>query len=362
MFEKIYKTTSAFNQQQTKIEELERKLDSLNTENNHLSELNVALTQETQTLARQLNEIKPAYTSLKDIEEKIEKLQIEYEKRSEEYKQQLDAAETVLKESLIKKGNEFRRRYSILKESYNSRIAEMDKRFKSLAKEHDTEMQLQEFENLRRFISYDEFFSNDSATRCQLAAEKYNRLNKTSYELGLMYERYIGYLYEKDGYTVRYHGAVKKYKDKGIDVIVNKKRSKDVFLIQCKNWNSKNAIVHENYITQLAGSVDFMKTTQYPNKNVTGILYATCPVSDEAKDIAEKLNIKIFDEFPIEEYPKVKCNISTSGEKIYHMEFDQNYDKVFINIEDGDLYLNTPHEAESYGFRHAKKWIPKKEE
>ena len=44
----------------------------------------------------------------------------------------------------------------------------------------------------------------------------------------------ISALYEKDNYTVRYHGAVKAYKDKGIDVIVNKKRSKDVFLIQCK--------------------------------------------------------------------------------------------------------------------------------
>ena len=105
-----------------------------------------------------------------------------------------------------------------------------------------------------------------------------------------------------------------------------------------------------------------MKKEKYKKKNVYGLLYSTCPASTEAQEFANKLNIELHCEFPLSDYPKVKCNNSTtSNEKIYHMPFDSNYDRVFINPSDGDLYVNTAQEAESYGFRHAKKWKPKEE-
>lgn len=56
----------------------------------------------------------------------------------------------------------------------------------------------------------------------------------------------------------------------------------------------------------------------------------------------------------------IKCNISESGEKIYHLPFDQMYDKTFITPKNGDLYVATVTEAELYGFRHAHKWDPSK--
>lgn len=55
-------------------------------------------------------------------------------------------------------------------------------------------------------------------------------------------------------------------------------------------------------------------------------------------------------------YPCIKCNISTDGEKIYHLPFDQQYDKTKININKGEFYCEKIEEAEKRGFRRAYKW------
>lgn len=56
----------------------------------------------------------------------------------------------------------------------------------------------------------------------------------------------------------------------------------------------------------------------------------------------------------------VKCNVSKNGEKIYHLPFDQQYDK--INIQKGKhcQYVWTVAEAEQLGFRRAYAWHPVK--
>ena len=61
--------------------------------------------------------------------------------------------------------------------------------------------------------------------------------------------------------------------------------------------------------------------------------------------------------FPVSEYPVVKCNVSRlSGEKIYHLPFDQQYDKTLIEPSRGELYAWTVAEAEALGFRRAWRW------
>ena len=98
----------------------------------------------------------------------------------------------------------------------------------------------------------------------------------------------------------------------------------------------------------------------HPRKIVKGILYTSTSVSNEAKKDAEKIGIEIKENFELTEYPKIKCNISTTGEKIYHMPFDLHYDKVFIKPKDGDMYAWTTEEAELFGFRHAHRWQAEK--
>ena len=51
----------------------------------------------------------------------------------------------------------------------------------------------------------------------------------------------------------------------------------------------------------------------------------------------------------------IKCNNAHNGEKIYHLPFDQQYDK--IKIRENDLYVQTVIEAEELGYRRAKRWV-----
>ncbi|MFA6944293.1 MAG: hypothetical protein WC220_00200, partial [Pedobacter sp.] len=56
-----------------------------------------------------------------------------------------------------------------------------------------------------------------------------------------------------------------------------------------------------------------------------------------------------------EKYPVIKCNIASDGEKIYHLPFDQQYDKTLIK-NNGEFYAATVREAENKGFRRAFRW------
>jgi hypothetical protein len=50
----------------------------------------------------------------------------------------------------------------------------------------------------------------------------------------------------------------------------------------------------------------------------------------------------------------IKCNINQSSkEKIYHLPFDQQYDRTKIIPSSGEFYAATVAEAEKKGFRRA---------
>ena len=50
-----------------------------------------------------------------------------------------------------------------------------------------------------------------------------------------------------------------------------------------------------------------------------------------------------------------QCNIGKQGEKIYHLPFDQQYDKILIDKQ-GEFFAHTVKEAEEKGFRRAFRW------
>ena len=73
---------------------------------------------------------------------------------------------------------------------------------------------------------------------------------------------------------------------------------------------------------------------QHPNMNVTAAFYTTTAISDVAKEFAKTLGMEIFDNYKFDKsYPCIKCNIGRDGSKIYHLPFDQQYDKVNIEPE-----------------------------
>jgi len=200
-------------------------------------------------------------------------------------------------------------------------------------------------------LSPSEYTSLSTAEKYQLALDRYVRRNKNAWQVGIEYERYVGYLFEMDGYNVKYHGALTGLGDLGRDLIASKDGS--TIIIQCKRW-SKTKTIHEKHIFQLFGSKVSWEI-ENKGKKADAILYCTTAVSDVARRYADYLGVKIAIK-ELSSYPLIKCNIGHDGEKIYHLPFDQHYDRLYITPSKGDLYVSTVAEAERLGFRRAYRW------
>ena len=191
--------------------------------------------------------------------------------------------------------------------------------------------------------------------------------NKSDWQIGRDYERYIGYLYETNGWKVYYYGK-KGFEDLGRDLIC--KKDDLVEIIQCKRW-AQEKLIHEKHIYYLFGTtVEYyidnyevegdLQLSLFPElinkKNVIPRLVATTNVSEKAAQVAKVLGVEI-DITPSKSFPSVKCNVSRrNGEKIFHLPFDQQYDTALVEEERLECYVGTIAEAEAIGFRHAYRW------
>lgn len=179
--------------------------------------------------------------------------------------------------------------------------------------------------------------------------------NLSSEELGKRYERYIGYLYEIEGYSVTYHGIRKGVEDEGVDIIAENK--KEVAIVQCKRCGKDNKVRYKA-ISVLHSEV--VSRAEKNKKDTHGVLYTSNDNLDEMsqKKIIEKSIKHFIVPYPFDikqEYPLIKCNISGKNkEKIYHLPVDGSYDQIKIEIHKGEFYTHTPKEAEALGFRRAK--------
>ena len=204
------------------------------------------------------------------------------------------------------------------------------------------------------YLTKDEYKKLSSAERNQMALDRYWKRPKSKWLVGRIYERYIGYVYEKQGYTVEYTGIFNGYEDLGRDLICQK--GKEIVVIQCKHW-SQFKTIYEKHIFQFFGTVFQYRDTN-PNKNVKAVFYTSTELSDLARRFADELNIVLKEKFKMQtNYPCIKCNISqVDGTKIYHLPFDQQYDNTKIETKNGEFYASTVREAEDAGFRRAYRW------
>lgn len=194
---------------------------------------------------------------------------------------------------------------------------------------------------------------NNTDRKAQRDLDKYLSQSFSPDEIGKFYERYIGHLYETDGYDVFYNGAVNGFADLGRDLIV--KNGNDVLIVQTKCW-SKNKVIQEKHIFQLFGSMTHFKlTSKYSVSSITARFYTTARYSDVAKEAARVLGVELRTEQLNRSYPIVKCNLNINGEKIYHLPFDPYYDKVKIDLKKDEYFVYTVKEAVQKGFRRAGK-------
>lgn len=209
------------------------------------------------------------------------------------------------------------------------------------------------------WLTKEEWVALEPAERNQRALDRYWKAKKSRWQVGRDYERYIGYLYEQDGYEVAYYGIEKGLEDLGRDVIAQKGAAIEV--VQCKRWSAEKTI-HEKHIFQLFGTVTAFRIDN-PDATVSGRFVTTTELSDRARAFAERLEIRIDEGFAFDEsYPCIKCNVSmANGEKIYHLPFDQMYDATVVHRERREFFARTVKEAEAAGFRRAFRWRGERE-
>jgi hypothetical protein len=222
---------------------------------------------------------------------------------------------------------------------------------------------------VRKMLSEQEYAALSKAERNQLALDRWKKSKKLNWEIGRMYERYIGYSYEQQDYRVEYFGAIKGLDDLGRDLIVRK--NGETMIVQCKYW-AKEKTIHEKHIFQLFGTVIehiartnsggaslplFETFTQL--SDIRPVFVTSTTLSERANEFAALLKVEVRESVPLGDYPIIKCNISKrNSERVYHLPFDQQYDRTIIEPDEGEFYAWTTDEAEKQGFRRAYRWRP----
>jgi len=224
---------------------------------------------------------------------------------------------------------------------------------------------------VKQWVNDAEYQKLSITEKNQLALDRWRASKKSNWEVGRDYERFIGYNYESLGYDVAFTGAIQGLEDMGRDVIA--RRGSELRVIQCKYW-SQDKTIREKHIFQLFGSAleyafrlgkldDLRQLSIFggpiTTTGVKPVLYTSTKISDVAKEAAKKLQVECNENVRMSDYPLIKCNISMrDGQKIYHLPFDQQYDRTKIIADSGEKYVYTVAEAEKAGFRRAWKWRP----
>jgi len=155
--------------------------------------------------------------------------------------------------------------------------------------------------------------------RNQLALDRFWNGKKSKHLIGRLYEQYVEYRYELNGWIVEYFGISEGFSDLGRDLICH--RDNTTLIIQCKNW-SKSKRIYEKHIFQLLGTThEYFMNHQF--EDIRGVFYTSTQLSDLARSFAKEFRIELHEGFELQRFPMIKCNIGREGEKIYHLPFDQ---------------------------------------
>lgn len=211
----------------------------------------------------------------------------------------------------------------------------------------------------RDYLSDEEWKKLSADERNQLALDRYKKRSKSNWKIGIEYEMYVDFLLRtKYEFNTIPFGSLKGLDDLGRDIIATRidvSGAISTYIIQCKYWSDKKEI-HENVICQIFGTtMEYQLKRNLFKEKVIPVIATTTKLSDMAQKFAQKLGVLVWN-IPKGEYPMIKCNIGSSGEKIYHLPFDQQYYRTEIK-NPGEFYAWTVKEATSKGFRRALKHI-----
>jgi Restriction endonuclease len=205
------------------------------------------------------------------------------------------------------------------------------------------------------FITAEEWKNLPVLKREELALERYiTGRAKNAADAGRRYERYLGYRYESQGWNVTYEGAIKGFDDYGRDLICIKNNV--IHVVQAKRWNIDKRILHMKHVVQLFGTTKLLQIERNFEKSPKAILISTAEFAEDALLVAKALGVTLETVKFEQRYPLIKVHIGRNGEPLYHLPFDQQYDRVQLKKDDGDRYVMNIHEALGLGARRAMRY------
>lgn len=196
-------------------------------------------------------------------------------------------------------------------------------------------------------LSFEQIRALPQVIEREATLKQYMQRAKNEFDVGMEYERFVGYRYEMQGCIVEYTGINKGRRDAGCDLLIRK--NGNLIVVQCKRWRQGKQ-VREKHILQLHGTVAIFQS-KFPQRHVYGVLVTTASLSPEAKEYANRLGVEIRENFQFEPYPLIKC-VSISSRKIYYLPCDSQYDNVSCSMHCDDIYVETVAEAEFLGYTH----------
>jgi hypothetical protein len=213
----------------------------------------------------------------------------------------------------------------------------------------------EDFDRVNFYVNQHEYQNLSENQRNQLALNRYLKGQKTNWQIGRDYELYCGREYELDSWNVEYIGMEKKLNDMGRDLIAQK--NNEIHIIQCKYW-AKHKEIHEKHITQLYGTTIAYGLDKDQFYNVVPVFITNIKLSSTARKFADKLGVLIIEK-ELNNFPRIKCNVGKDEfgyeTKIYHLPFDQQYDRTKIDNSES-FYAVLVDEATKKGFRRAYRY------
>ncbi|WP_304419060.1 restriction endonuclease, partial [Turicimonas muris] len=166
-----------------------------------------------------------------------------------------------------------------------------------------TKTDLNEVDPVRKLLNYEEYSKLSVCQRNQLALDRY--LSRTSkIEVGKMYERFLGWEFEKAGYNVQYDGLLLGLVDRGRDFILSKDGSKTIKVVQAKCW-SQSKTIHEKHIFQLFGTTYELQKKD-PQHRYQAVFVTTTALSEYAEYVAKLLKIQVVHKELRKDWPMIK--------------------------------------------------------
>lgn len=176
-------------------------------------------------------------------------------------------------------------------------------------------------------------------------------------EKGSRYERYLGYLYERAGWEVDYHGEKMGIYDGGIDLICISRDNEVCHAVQAKLWTRRQVDTQD-----MRKFIDDFEDIRrgISHHEPQAVFITSNRFTPEARTIAEQHNVILLEKAAMpQSYPLVKCLNGTNGQKKYLLppilEVGKNgsyepYVYVSADFTQGDCYVYTCAEAERLGY------------